>query len=463
MTVSGARDSGRRIISVGGGKGGVGKSLVVANLATMMARQRYRVIVLDADLGAPNLHSFFGIHRPAKTIGDFFRDRSARLVELALDTSIPGLQILCGTPEVLGAASPGRDAKLSLISQLNTLDCDCLIIDVGAGTDTNTLDFFNAADIRLVVLTPEITSIQNGYGFLKMALYRRLQRAIESTDSAGRLFALLGGRAFEIGSSMESIETFLSIVEGETPELLEPFRLLLREFNASIVGNMLSERREMDTIHAIKRVVEKHLSLEAEIPAVIWSDGRVRASLARGKPLALAENNDANINAFVKLSRVLLWKDLKPIRDLRRQITRMLSSADRSFAFGLAGIETDSGGSSPATTERNGADAFRAELDGVCRASPRRQVDLRIQVQFHNIWHLGKMTDVSETSACLQGIRASASWGNAEGLLRPIGGSLELPVVLHSYNEATGRMIVRFAEPLPSATLDRLLPVAAAR
>jgi flagellar biosynthesis protein FlhG len=458
MTAS--RDTGRRIISVGGGKGGVGKSLVVANLATMMARQRYRVVVLDADLGAPNLHSFFGIHRPARTIGDFFRDRNARLSDLALDTSIPGLQILCGTPEVLGAASPGRDAKLSLINQLNTLDCDCLIVDVGAGTDTNTLDFFNAADIRLVVLTPEITSIQNGYGFLKMALYRRLQRAIESTDSAGRLFALLGGRAFEIGSSMESIETFLSIVEGETPELREPFRLLLKEFNASIIGNMLSERREMDTIHAIKRVVENHLSLEIEIPAVIWSDGRVRASLAQGRPLALAQNTDANINAFVKLSRVLLWKDLEPIRQLRRRITRMLSSADTSFAFGLAGIEADA---TSVATEPDGVDAFREELNKVSRTAPRQQVDLRIQVQFHNIWHLGKMTDVSETTACLQGIRASASWGNVEGLLRPIGGSLELPVVLHSYNEATGRLIVKFAQPLPSATLDQLAPIAAAR
>ena len=462
-------DPGRRIISVGGGKGGVGKSVVVANLATMMARHGARVVVLDADVGAPNLHSFFGIHRPGRTIEDFFRGDVDRLVDLALETPVPRLQILCGAPEVLGSAIPQQDARLRLVRALNTLDCDCLMIDVGAGVDLSTLDFFNAADVRLVVMTPEITSIENGYGFLKMALYRRLQRAIESTDAAGRLFAALGGRAFEIGSRMESIETFLTVVGEEAPELVDTFRLLVKEFNVLLIGNMVAERREQDTLVAVKRVIRDRLSLDAPFPVMFWSDARVRASLAQGKPLALGKNTDANINGFVTLSKKLLLTSMEPIRELRRQISAMLVSADRSFAFGLQALATPNpvAGAPPDSdgqVARPAPETLEEALERTRRQAPRQKTNCRVQVKFHSAWHLARMTELSSTSACLLGVRAQPGWGDAQGLLRLIQSGQttpELPVVLHSYNESSDRLVVRFASPLDNAALRLFAPDAA--
>jgi flagellar biosynthesis protein FlhG len=55
---------GRRIIAIGGGKGGVGKSLIAANLAIYLSQLGKRVVLIDADLGGANLHTFVGVDRP---------------------------------------------------------------------------------------------------------------------------------------------------------------------------------------------------------------------------------------------------------------------------------------------------------------------------------------------------------------------------------------------------------------
>src|SRR6478735_9924872 len=59
------------IVAVGGGKGGVGKSIVSANLGTTLAQFGYRVLVVDVDLGCSNLHSHFGVPMPKRTLADF--------------------------------------------------------------------------------------------------------------------------------------------------------------------------------------------------------------------------------------------------------------------------------------------------------------------------------------------------------------------------------------------------------
>ena len=160
-----------RVLAVGGGKGGVGKSLISTNLAVSLAKAGARVVMLDADLGAPNLHTMFGIMRPDRTVEDFLSGRNASLDEVALPTPVANLRIIAGAEGARGSAHPTFQSKQKLLAELGRLAADVLLIDVGAGVDLDTIDFFNAADTRLVVLVPEITSLQNGYAFLK--LYRR--------------------------------------------------------------------------------------------------------------------------------------------------------------------------------------------------------------------------------------------------------------------------------------------------
>src|SRR5512137_2858311 len=94
-----------RLISVGGGKGGVGKSLVAANLAVAMAEDGARVVVVDADLGAANQHALFGLTRPGPGLEGFLRGELPELGAAAVETGVAGLRLVPGSSGVVGAAN----------------------------------------------------------------------------------------------------------------------------------------------------------------------------------------------------------------------------------------------------------------------------------------------------------------------------------------------------------------------
>ncbi|MEM9196171.1 MAG: P-loop NTPase, partial [Myxococcota bacterium] len=330
----------KRTFAVGGGKGGVGKSFVAVNLAVSLAKAGREVVMLDADLGGANLHTLFGILRPSQTINDFIDGRVSTLEDTMIETPVPRLRIMGGTCEVLGSADIELGNKRRLLQAIGDLSCDCLVIDVGAGTSSYTVDMFNAADRRLVVMTPELTSAQNGYGFLKVALYRRLQRAVDGHPASDRIREALGQQAFKLGSTMEKVETFLSLVEGEDAEIVDVFRMLLNEFNASIVGNMLTKDKDRNVLWALKGMVSKFLSIEADIAAAFRSNSKVRASVNTGTPLAATGVADYDVAEFNRLAKSLLGQDLSPHKALRERVKEVLTESV-PFDFGLDGVEIE--------------------------------------------------------------------------------------------------------------------------
>jgi flagellar biosynthesis protein FlhG len=377
----------KRIIAVGGGKGGVGKSFIAVNLGATLAQQGKQVVMLDADFGGANLHSLFGIVRPDKTVHDFIDGRVDTLGEVSIATSVPRLSIVSGTCEVLGSAELGGDKRRRLLSGLDQLDADCLLIDVGAGTSIPTIDLFNSADVRLVVMTPEMTSAQNAYGFLKVALYRRLQRALEGHPAEQRLKDSVGDNAFEMGSAMEKVDSFMTIVGAAELGLDGAFRMLLREFNAKLVGNMLSKESDRNVLFALRRVISNFLSLNVDVAAAFRTSTRVRDSINRGKPLAASNQADFEAAEFQRLGRGLLEQDLGPLEELRKAITDALSQNGSNFAFGLDGVEvieieeiTDL--EELAEIESAAADEVEQQMlaqgggDGARRASPDYEVEM---------------------------------------------------------------------------------------
>ena len=150
-----------RIISVGGGKGGVGKSVVSANLAVAMAQAGARVVLVDGDLGAPNQHTLFGLTRPGPGLEAFLSGATETLAAVALPTLVPGLSLVPGAGGEVGTANLPTARKLKLIRHLRSLDADVVMVDVGAGVSFNVLDLFDAADLKVVVTTPQLTSAQN--------------------------------------------------------------------------------------------------------------------------------------------------------------------------------------------------------------------------------------------------------------------------------------------------------------
>ena len=165
----------KRLIAVGGGKGGVGKSVVAIALATEWARRGRRVVLADLDLGAANLHSYLGIHHTTPTLARFLRRETDTLDGLLVESGQSGLQLLRGADDVPGLANPQHWMKLKLLRHIRAIDADVVLLDLGAGTAFNTLDFFGAADLGLVVTEPQPAAVMNAYGFIKAAFHRRLQ------------------------------------------------------------------------------------------------------------------------------------------------------------------------------------------------------------------------------------------------------------------------------------------------
>ena len=155
------------VVSVTSGKGGVGKTNISVNLACRLAKAGKRVVLLDADLGLANVDVILGM-APKHNLFHLFHE-GASLDDVLLQTPF-GFSILPASSGVSEMLSLTAGQKLSLLEAMDDLDSsvDCLIVDTGAGINENVLYFNMAAQERLVVLTPEPTSLTDAYALIKV-------------------------------------------------------------------------------------------------------------------------------------------------------------------------------------------------------------------------------------------------------------------------------------------------------
>lgn len=172
-----------RIIAIGGGKGGVGKSIIAISIGVEYANRGNRVVLTDLDLGAANLHTYLGIFGRTPSIADFISGSVPRIEDIIIDTSVKNLRLISGSHFLPGMANPAHWTKLKIMRHLKSIDSDVLIIDLGAGVHYNTLDFFGLSDHGIIVTMPEPGAVMNAYGFLKASLFRRLQGILKRHPS----------------------------------------------------------------------------------------------------------------------------------------------------------------------------------------------------------------------------------------------------------------------------------------
>ena len=191
------RRTGPRVWAVGGGKGGVGKSVIAANLGVALAQSGQDVVLFDADLGGANLHTLLGMSGPRLGLADFLSKRVASLQEVRAPSPVVGLSLISGARALHDMANPKYSQKEKILRQIARLDADHVVLDIGAGSAFNTLDFFLFADRGILVVVPDPTSIENAYHFLKAAFYRRLNRAKpgeEIREVVGRVMSEMKAR-----------------------------------------------------------------------------------------------------------------------------------------------------------------------------------------------------------------------------------------------------------------------------
>jgi flagellar biosynthesis protein FlhG len=276
----------RRVVAVGGGKGGIGKSLLSANLGIALARRGARVVLVDVDLGGANLHTCLGIPQPRVTLSDFVDRRVERLEQVLVPTGVERLSFVSGAMDSLDAANPHHTQKVKLIRHLRSFDADFVVLDLGAGTSFNVLDFFLVADTGVVVLLPEPTSIENAYRFIKAAFFRRLQAAPEDG------FAELVGRVLSPrdGSPPRSPWQLVSELRLTNPERANRLEGLLTGFHPWLIVNQARTRADFDVGPTVAAAWRKFFGLElGYLGAVgydeaVWQAVRARKSLLGAFP-----------------------------------------------------------------------------------------------------------------------------------------------------------------------------------
>lgn len=227
---------GPEIWAVGGGKGGVGKSVVASSLGVALARRGRRVALVDADLGGANLHTLLGVTAPRRTLSDFLARRVESLPEVLAPTPVPGLWLVSGARALMDMANPKHTQKERLLRHVGRLDVEHVIYDLGAGSSFNVLDFFLAAAAGVLVVIPEPTSIENGYHFLKAAFWRRMRNAARPGPRREAITAALETRG---AGGVRTARDLVEEVARIDPEAGEALRAEAMGFAPKIVVNQV--------------------------------------------------------------------------------------------------------------------------------------------------------------------------------------------------------------------------------
>jgi flagellar biosynthesis protein FlhG len=292
----------RRIIAVGGGKGGVGKSLVAANLGVFLAQVGKRVVLVDGDLGGANLHTFLGVDPPRLTLGDFIDRRIGRLEDVVAPTPLVGLGLISGARDALESTSPRASQRSRLLSQLRSLDVDYLVLDIGAGTGPVALDLFFAADEGVVVVNPEPTSVDNCYRFLAATFLRRCTQVAELST----LKAALAATARDAGARLPWPAELLSLAVSKSPELGARVRRELAKFCPRLIINQARAKADFELGLAMRQCAWRALGVQLDLLGVLESDDLVTRALRRKTPI-LVEHPDARIcREFDHMARRLI-------------------------------------------------------------------------------------------------------------------------------------------------------------
>jgi flagellar biosynthesis protein FlhG len=274
--------AGPRIWAVGGGKGGVGKSVIVTNLAIALSRQGSRCAILDADLGGANLHTLLGMDAPAITLSCFFRREVDSLGDALLPTPYQNLWLISGARALLDMANPQHALKEKLLRQLFHLDVDFLLLDLGAGSTFTTIDFFLAAHRQIVVVTPTPTSVENAYHFLKAAYFRKLRRAIRLAKASHLVEKLLEDRVLR---GIAAPRDLLIDLVRQHPAIAARISDNLEQFTPHLIINQTRRDEETALGGQMASACRDFFGTRCEYLGPVWNDDRVYYAIQKRRPV----------------------------------------------------------------------------------------------------------------------------------------------------------------------------------
>lgn len=271
------------IIPVASGKGGVGKSLITANLAIAIAGQKHATIAVDLDLGNSNLHSFLGLPNSYPGIADFLRSQAESLQSYIVDMDTPYLSYIAGDGRMPLMADITYHQKQIIFQEINKLEADYILLDLGAGSHNDILDLFGIANKGMVVTTPELPSVISMLIFLKNHLLRLVDRLAKKDLDIIPVLQEIYKQPTD--GPQRSIQVYRDKIAEINPEIASEINVICDLTRPRIIYNMGEHPQDLDILPKIDNTLKKVFSIKGDHLGFIFLDPEVRASIRAGVPL----------------------------------------------------------------------------------------------------------------------------------------------------------------------------------
>jgi flagellar biosynthesis protein FlhG len=311
------------VYAIGGGKGGVGKTVLTASLGIGLAALGNKVVIVDADLGGANLHTCIGMLEPMYTFYHFYTLQKDKLEDIVLDTPIENLKLISGACGTLGLANPKFSQKIRFINELRQLNADVILVDLGAGSSYNVIDFFLAADQGILVTTPEPMAIQETFNFVKICILRKFFREFKSNAS---VFSILEREVLTQPGRMNlTVDGMLKEIRKIDSHAAVQMEQFLKEFCPHFILNMVHSADEIKEGDTLRTAAKELLSIDIDYIGFIDYDESVRLSVKELRPFIINNPKSRASRSLAKLITLGIlgrrgWKGFKERRKVIKQI-----------------------------------------------------------------------------------------------------------------------------------------------
>lgn len=299
--IGGAR-AGRRVVAFAGGRGGIGRSVLAANIGVYLAQLGKDVVLVDADLGGASQHTLLGLPRSGSSLAQVIDRTADHIVDVIIDTPIPNLRLLSGVADRFGVANLRPTQKERLLQQLRAIDADVVLLDAGSGTAFNVLDLFLVADYGVLVVVPEPTAVEAVYRFVKSAVIRLVRREVGRKTQWPQVLddtvARLGGLPSPLELRDALVETAPTLAD-----LVEAARLRLRP---RLVVNRSKVRSDFELGPAMRTLAGHHLGIAFDYLGYIEADDAVWLATRKRRPLMIEAPGTQAAKDIERISRRIL-------------------------------------------------------------------------------------------------------------------------------------------------------------
>lgn len=293
-----------KIVPVASGKGGVGKTITIANLGILLAAKKQNVIIVDLDLGGSNLHTVLGIRNDLKGIGHFISRKDVAFEEIIHPTQYENLRFIPGDALFIGAANLHFFRKKQIMRELTKLEADWILLDLGAGSSNNTLDFYTLSSVGIMVALPELTSVLNLYSFLKNAYFRFLFQSFKKGEIIKE--RLLEASNFRLEKDDFRLIEYIRVLTMDHPEYAEEIEQATKDFYPKLILNMGESKTDVAIGENLRGIVHKNLGFELEYLGALPYEQNMEYYLNSRQPIAEARPQNKWVEALEVIAQRLI-------------------------------------------------------------------------------------------------------------------------------------------------------------